>query len=111
MKVALLLILCWNIRDSQAIPSYTGEQLGTFTVEGQYVFSRLQHSGYHVTPVFLDISGFNFDSYRFDRHLEIQVDILAWELYFHVFLENSASEKRYQDIDTANLHRISIRVH
>ena len=61
MKVALLLILCWNIRDSLAIPSYTGEQLGTFTVEGQYVFSRLQHSGYHVTPVFLDISGFNFD--------------------------------------------------
>ena len=38
-----------------------------------------------------------------------QVDILARELYFQVFLKKNNLDQGYLDIDTAVLHRISIR--
>ena len=47
---------------------------------------------------------------RRNRHLEVQVDILARELYFQVFLKNQTSGQRYLDADTTNLYRISIHV-
>ena len=44
------------------------------------------------------------------RHqLEIQVDILAKE-QSKVFLESLISDQRSLDIDTANVHRMTIRV-
>ena len=46
--------------------------------------------------------------HRRQCHLEIQVDILARELYFQVFLDNLISDQRYLDIDTPNPHSIWI---
>ena len=42
--------------------------------------------------------------------LKLQVDILARGPYFEHFLHKLTSDQRYLDIDTANLHSISIRV-
>ena len=41
------------------------------------------------------------------RDLEMQVDTVARELLFQLFLENWTSHPRFLDIDTANTHRIS----
>ena len=44
------------------------------------------------------------------RHLEIQVDIQARELYLEFVPMDLDSDETSRDIDTAVLHRISIRI-
>ena len=46
---------------------------------------------------------------RSRRHLEVQLDI-ARELFFWFLLEHFTLYQRYQDIDVATLHRISVRM-
>ena len=38
--------------------------------------------------------------------MELQVDILARELHFQVFLQNLMANQRYLVVDTANMHII-----
>ena len=44
------------------------------------------------------------------RHLEIQVDIQARELYLEFVPMDLDSDETSRDIDTAVLHRISVRI-
>ena len=64
----------------------------------------------HGTPGVLPNGQSCWDAVVAARHLEIQVDIQARELYLEFVLMDLDSDETSRDIDAAVLHRISIRI-
>ena len=78
-----------------------------FSIRFDYALLDLDSNSISLPDFDFD-SGFDFDSFRFDSHLKIQVDILARELYLEFVLMEMGPGQRSRDIETGVLHRILI---